>query len=207
MPGKADAPPQVILHAPGLRKRGLHLRRERYKDRFLFQTTHITVLFKVPIIEYFIELGGKNYCYPVKYKLEGNKEAALNIYSLHKLPKGFNAQEICAGHLRGMSNQEYLYIYDQATEQDAINDVLDWKRYGGDIGAIVYDSSRPVQKIVCEHMHLDMGGRVVCGIALGKRGRGGDYMDGCIINKYDPPEYCPQLPENKHTEEPAEAFA
>src|SRR5690606_8022936 len=126
---------------------------------------------------------------------------ALNIYSPEPLPKGFDAQAICSSYLRGINNQQYLYITDKLTEEEAIADIKDWKRFGGDIGAIEYDPSRSVRMITCDHMHVDMTGRVVCGMAQGKRGYGGEHMDGCIINRYDPFDFCPELPQNKMQDE------
>lgn len=203
-PATDTAPARAILKGKGLRKRGIHLKRARYKDRFMFRTTHINVLFRVPYKELATDhpsmCSGMRYCYPAVIETT-HGPTGINFYMKEPLkdPASFDFQAYRNAHMVG-EHKRYCYVDSVETKEEAIAWLKTWKRKGGDIGAIQYDDTQEVTEIRCEHMYVDMEGSVVCGMALGKRGRGGAYMDGCIIDRYTPPEYCPELDENKENQ-------
>ncbi len=194
----------AILKAKELPADGLLMHRDGNTERFLFRMTYIKTLYRVPYKEYFIVWRGPNdtgpihvrppHCTPVSYQLADSSPAALNIYSEKGLPEDLDIDVLCKNYLRGeRATPEYMSVTGVETIEEAIASLKAMEKIGGHIGAIVFDNRYEVKVIECQHMHVDMRGIIVCGMALGDKGHGGEHLDGCIIGGYTPPDFCPEF--------------
>lgn len=144
----------------------------------------IEKIFIVPILERFIEMNttaGSRY-----FRACIVKGLPLVLYSSQPIAQDMDLESL-ANYLVGQKS-DVLYI-DADSESAAIDGIKEFVNYGGDIGAIWFDGSRPLIEIDCPRMYRNGNGRLICGPEVGCDGNGEFGM--CRLEKYDKRAFCP----------------